>query len=37
MWIAVEGTLQPTDGGAFIVNADHIYKMPNDPLASKLK
>ena len=37
MWIAVEGTLQPTDGGAFIVKADHIYKMPNDPLASKLK
>ena len=37
MWIAVEGTLQPTDGGAFIVNAEHIYKMPNDPLASKLK
>lgn len=37
MWIAVEGTLQPTDGGVFVVNADHIYKMPNDPLASKLK
>ncbi len=37
MWIAVEGTLQPTDGGAFIVNATHIYKMPNDPLASKVK
>ncbi|MSR34822.1 MAG: hypothetical protein EXS12_08545 [Phycisphaerales bacterium] len=37
MWIAVEGTLQPMDGGAFIVNADHIYKMPNDPLASRLK
>ncbi|MCE9619224.1 MAG: hypothetical protein K8R92_04880 [Planctomycetes bacterium] len=37
MLIAVEGTLQPTEGGVFSVNADHIYKIPNDPLASKIK
>lgn len=37
MLIAVEGTLQSTEGGSFIVRADHAYKVANDPLASKIK
>jgi len=36
MLIAVEGTLQSTDNGAFVVNAQHIYKVVNDPLASTI-
>lgn len=37
MLIAVEGTLQSTEGGSFVVRAEHIYKVANDPLASKIK
>ncbi|MDA0214262.1 MAG: hypothetical protein O2875_02740 [Planctomycetota bacterium] len=37
MLIAVEGTLQSTDGGSFLVRAERIYKVANDPLASKIK
>ena len=37
MLIAVEGTLQSTEGGSFVVRAEHVYKVPNDPLASKIK
>ncbi len=37
MLIAVDGTLQSTEGGSFVVRADHVYKVPNDPLASKIK
>ncbi len=37
MLIAVEGTLESTEGGSFVVRAEHIYKVANDPLASKIK
>ena len=37
MLIAVEGTLQSTEGGSFVVRAEHVYKIANDPLASKIK
>jgi hypothetical protein len=37
MLIAVEGTLQSTEGGSFVVRAEHVYKVANDPLASKIK
>lgn len=37
MLVAVEGTLQPSDGTAFVVRADKIYKFPNDPLARHIK
>ena len=37
MLIAVEGTLQSTEGGSFVVRAEHVYKIPNDPPASKMK
>lgn len=37
MLVAVEGTLQSTDGGSFVVRAQHIYKIPNDPLAKHIK
>jgi len=37
MLIAVEGTLQSTEGGSFVVRAEHVYKIPNDSPASKMK
>ena len=37
MLVAVEGTLQASDGGALLVRADHIYKVANDPLAKFIK
>ena len=37
MLVAVEGTLHSTDGGAFVVRAEHIYKVPNDSLAKYIK
>ena len=37
MLVAVEGTLASTEGNAFVVLADHIYKFPNDPLAPHIK
>lgn len=37
MLIAVEGTLHSTEGGSFVVRADHVYKVANDPLAAKIK
>lgn len=37
MLIAVEGTLQSTEGGSFVVRADHVYIVANDPLSLKIK
>ncbi len=37
MLVIVEGTLQPTEGGALVVRAVHVHKVPNDPLAKFIK
>lgn len=37
MLVAVEGVLQSTEGGSFLIRADHVYPVANDPLASKVK
>lgn len=37
MLVAVEGTLQVSDGGALLVRADHIHKVANDPLVAHIK
>jgi len=37
MLVAVEGVLQSTEGGSFLIRADHVYLVANDPLASKIK
>ncbi len=37
MLLVVEGTLQPTSDHSFNIHATHLYKVPNDPLASKIK
>lgn len=37
MLVAVEGVLQSNEGGSFLIRADHVYLVANDPLASKIK
>ncbi len=37
MLVAVEGTLLPGQGEAFVVRAEKVYKFPSDPLAKYIK
>ncbi len=37
MLVAVEGTIQPGEGGAMLIRADHICRVANDPLAAHIK